>query len=69
MNTTCYKGRGTNERRQVTVKEKKIILGDVFFVDDGRRAEQLLQLLGLEGLRETLQRHQQELQLLRSVEG
>lgn len=46
-----------------------IILGDVIGVDDGRRTEQLLELLGFERLWEALQRHQQQLQLLRSPEG
>lgn len=72
MKISRYQATGDTDRRQVRVKvgkNKKIILGDVFCVDDGGGAKQLLQLLGLEGLREALQRHQQELQLLGSAEG
>lgn len=47
----------------------RLLLGDVVRVDDGGGAQQLLELLGFESVREALQRHQQELQLLWSVEG
>lgn len=46
-----------------------VILGGVVSVDDCWRAQQLLELLGFECVWETLQRHQQQLQLLWSPEG
>lgn len=46
-----------------------LLLGDVVRVDDGGRAQQLLEFLGFESMREVLQRHQQQLQLLWSIKG
>ena len=46
-----------------------VLLGDVVSVDDGGAAQQLLEFLGFEGLWETLQGNQQQLQLLWSPEG
>ncbi len=53
----------------VCVCVRSFLLGDVIGVDDGRGAEQLLEFLRFEGLRETLQSDQQQLQLLWSSEG
>ena len=61
------------QRKHKTLKLAELItallLGDVVSVDDGGGPQQLLEFLGFESLWETLQRHQQQLQLLWSAEG